>query len=1315
MVRCVQLSCGGWYVIPPDDPLDHPAPTTPSTSSSILPPCSLNLKARMPKGTNITLSEYAVKLHPFIKPENTAKSWPKVLLTLMNDDNFPNLSSIVDNIYHALMAPPPQLKTLIECCDYYITMLPTIINFLPGDVRSFLLNFKTKDYGHQDESEEKATIFSERQSENQTKSYLHHLLAFLYTKKCPILDSYLNHIKSDDWVSVEDSYQYAFFSSIVYDLSRETPRRFGATTWLTLHAQIYCFERKDRGSGVALNGSGWASQKLSAALYAIRACICGKMLTTTSSTESPGFTEAVDMALGLQASNFANTISPWIRHLRNDYAEEPNSRSIRVGWNGDIFIDGVCFRRSIYESLIPKVYRLFYSIFEDHIDGEDWKEVLNLRLPVGMRNWNECEYAVGSCNSTDIILKKDVDTHVMQKLCALIEFSLLGLGLAPGRFQEVCRLDVTMFKWYHCLYYGFVSRKKGSYKSAAGKFIEHRLPPCLERCLLLFRAIVQKHARYAPQGKQLLPTMPSTRAYSVIHLAKEIFGITSTSLNIFHIRHFFHTTINILFPDGASEYGVLVASPQISTRAGHSFQTTTRNYATHWDNWQDRYYEEYFNFMGDKDMSHPNYIPSEPFNRTEMLHVIQHLYGENATFRNKEQEEALEAVVNGRQHLLALLSCGGGKTLLALMPTLLAMHRGYHSPMTIIIDPHISLVGHHGGQLEELTKRWDTGRIIWIKELSGGGKLDDELKGDILPHILILSLGAAAALIRDSFDLLRKWAGDNTLGNIIIDELQVVGEEIGLRSSEYLQLQKLAALNVPITCLSGSLTQPIATEFCKFLRLNPFDDIKTIKSREIIGDHISFEVIEKDTNDIDVVAEYALSRVDDSEDSCQVHIICSTKVTAKAIFNRLASPTKHSISLVHGDMDSLEKEEAAKNWRENKTDIYITTTCALEGNENSNCRHVMIVDQIYSLSNLIQAIGRIRAEQAKDGKAFITQFLSKEDMDETSKRCQDTTKSKIGCLVNNGLIPEHDQLIHSEAAATFSEEGYIQLFKAKGCLLKSLRNCFDCPSDSDCQRCTNCDYYYGTSNARIDDVSTERCFPSFLQPTPIEGEEGDDSMDTLGEVTTSDAQEDDVFRRPRMQRPRLQKAAQRAVQDKGSQSQERRAYESPPPNKRPKTHNTLPQPTKSVQTASALAIEEGRKQEEYMRLAQRNLQYMKDGYCICGDKGTCDGRCQRGNRCFKCFGPHSHTACPLWKNGSWTKEFQSLLQAKACYNCFDPYCQSTNNEHEVKDRIKAALVRDGRKRGQGLLEVVRCHYANENSMHQFLSKIWGENVRFINE
>ena len=934
-------------------------------------------------------------------------------MTLINDDNFPNLSSIVDDIYLALKAPPQPLKTLIECCDYYTTMLPTITNMLPGDVRSFLLNFKTKDYGYQDESEERASIFSERQSENQTKSYLHHLLAFLYTMKCPILDRYLNHINSDKWVSVEHSYEYAFFSSIVYDLSREAPRRFGTTTWLTLHAQIYCFQRQDRGGRVVLNGSGWGSQKLSAALYAIRACICGKMLTTTSSTEFPGFTEAVNMALGLQASNFANTISPWICQLRNDYAEQPNSRSIRVGWNGDIFIDGVCFHRSIYESLIPKVYSLFYDIFEEHIDGEDWKEVLNLRLPVGMRNWNKCEYAVGDCNSMGIILKKDVDTHVMQKLCALIEFSLLGLGLAPGRFQEVCRLDVTMFKWYHCLYYGFVSKKKGSYKSAAGKFIEHRLPPCLERCLLLFRAIVQKHGRYAPQGKQLLPTMPSTRSYSVIHLAKEIFDITSESLDLYHIRHFFHTTINILFPDGASEYGVLVASPQISRRAGHSFQTTTRNYATLRENWYDGCYEEFFYFMGDIDMSHPNYIPSEPFNRTEMQHVIQRLYGEDATFRNDEQEVALEAVVNGRQHLLALLSCGGGKTLLALMPTLLAMHRGYHSPMTIIIDPHISLVGHHGGQLSELTKQWGTGGDeddddhdeIWIKQISGSGKLDDDLKGDILPHILILSLGAATALIRDSFDLMRKWAGDNTLGNIIIDELQVLGEEIGLRSSEYLQLQKLAALNVPITCLSGSLTQPIATEFCNFLELNPYDDIKTIKSKEIIGDHFSFEVIEKKKDDIDVVAEYALSRVDDSEDSCQVHIICSTKVTAKAIFDRLASPTKH-ISLVHGDMDSSEKEEAATNWREQKTDIYITTTCALEGNENSNCRHVMIVDQIYSLSNLIQAIGRLRAEQAKDGKAIITQFLSREDMDEKSKRCQDATKSRIDCLVNNGLIPK---------------------------------------------------------------------------------------------------------------------------------------------------------------------------------------------------------------------------------------------------------------------------------------------------------------------
>jgi hypothetical protein len=48
MVRCVLLSCGGWYVIPPDDPLYHPACTTPSASSSILPPCSLDLSARMP-------------------------------------------------------------------------------------------------------------------------------------------------------------------------------------------------------------------------------------------------------------------------------------------------------------------------------------------------------------------------------------------------------------------------------------------------------------------------------------------------------------------------------------------------------------------------------------------------------------------------------------------------------------------------------------------------------------------------------------------------------------------------------------------------------------------------------------------------------------------------------------------------------------------------------------------------------------------------------------------------------------------------------------------------------------------------------------------------------------------------------------------------------------------------------------------------------------------------------------------------------------------------------------------------------------------
>ncbi len=117
----------------------------------------------------------------------------------------------------------------------------------------------------------------------------------------------------------------------------------------------------------------------------------------------------------------------------------------------------------------------------------------------------------------------------------------------------------------------------------------------------------------------------------------------------------------------------------------------------------------------------------------------------------------------------------------------------------------------------------------------------------------------------------------------------------------------------------------------------------------------------------------------------------------------------------------------ADQWRRGEISVLISTTCALVGNENGKCRHIMIVDQIYDLSNLLQAMGRLRVEQGGQD-SFVTQFLSEEEMENEAATMTATTK-KINDLRNMGL--EIDDVV-DEVKMQLTPGGYSSLFKRKG-------------------------------------------------------------------------------------------------------------------------------------------------------------------------------------------------------------------------------------------------------------------------------------------
>jgi hypothetical protein len=112
---------------------------------------------------------------------------------------------------------------------------------------------------------------------------------------------------------------------LFYDLAREVPPQLGVNTWLLEHAQLYCFRLS--GGQPILDGYGWGATKLSSALHAVRAGVCGKMITEQF-TRDTGLRQANEYAKEVRDCVFVNIITRWICWLREQDKTQMNARSI---------------------------------------------------------------------------------------------------------------------------------------------------------------------------------------------------------------------------------------------------------------------------------------------------------------------------------------------------------------------------------------------------------------------------------------------------------------------------------------------------------------------------------------------------------------------------------------------------------------------------------------------------------------------------------------------------------------------------------------------------------------------------------------------------------------------------------------------------------------------------------------------------------------------------------------------------------------------------------------------------------------------------
>ena len=174
-------------------------------------------------------------------------------------------------------------------------------------------------------------------------------------------------------------------------------------------------------------------------------------------------------------------------------------------------------------------------------------------------------------------------------------------------------------------------------------------------------------------------------------------------------------------------------------------------------------------------------------------------------------------------------------------------------------------------------------------------------------------------------------------------------------------------------------------------------------------------------------------------------LVTATKAAAGEIYTVISQLC--DCALVTSDLSKEDTMGIATMWEQGKFRVLISTTSGLVGNENGECRHLVVVDYIYNLFNVVQSIGRLRPSQRVGGSVRI--ILSKR----VKLQAYDETASlSIKKLESRAVIPLN--------SVVFKDVGTVRsihdwAFNDVGCRLANLSRRFGFGSAS--EKCGVCD------------------------------------------------------------------------------------------------------------------------------------------------------------------------------------------------------------------------------------------------------------------
>ena len=405
----------------------------------------------------------------------------------------------------------------------------------------------------------------------------------------------------------------------------------------------------------------------------------------------------------------------------------------------------------------------------------------------------------------------------------------------------------------------------------------------------------------------------------------------------------------------------------------------------------------------------------------------------------------MQCCPTNNQHNSFILPCGHGKTMSVMIPVAFEKMYQLFCGCRIIIVPYgflmCCLFESMHANLAKLQ--------VTIETCDGSDITPHRIPyatQDDLPNILIISLTAAYNLITHHADKLLQWGSSKFVRGVWVDEAQTVYEEFHFRSVHYNALPKLATFAIPVKLMSGSLTPSMMTMLMKYLCLHNIDEDResqeliTIGPQILLGCNFSLyiEIV------IDIVRD-TIHLIDGymNEYGKSVHVICASKAICNQFQDLLTNDDR--IAFVDGDTSPYNRHQIATKWYRGELKKLFTTTCGLVGNENKCVGAIFIVGVIYSLSNVHQAVGRLRPNY-RGIHSKVYQIITVKD-----KQFQ-PENFKLALIESGLIIPKYE----NEYSRIFGFQGYIDFLNANECLVNFLCKQFEEKPIIACQRCSYC-------------------------------------------------------------------------------------------------------------------------------------------------------------------------------------------------------------------------------------------------------------------